>query len=118
MQAGENAGGEIMTVQIHGEPAEEGFGRWYDDFKDMVGHGLISKRNRDYAGWTVPAWWFQLQAGRYAAKGNEMGKIPEFIFIVTDEEGKIVDPTKYKLWIRGFRSYESFCEDIPPVQFP
>jgi hypothetical protein len=107
-----------MTIQNHGEPVEEKFGRWYDDFKGMIERGVIKKRNEEYAGWSIPAWWFQLQCGRYAAKGQETGKIPEFVVIVTDEEGQIVDPTTYRVWIRGFRSHESFCEDFPPIQFP
>ncbi len=108
-----------MVVQVHGEPAEQNFGRWYDDFRDMVAHGMIPRHNEEKTGWSIPAWWFQLQAGRYAAKGQEKGgNPPEFVIIVTDENGKIIDPVKCRLWIRGFRSYESFCEDFPPIKFP
>ena len=95
-----------MVVQRHGEPAEEKFGKWYDDFKDMVGHGMISKHNKEKNAWSIPAWWFQLQAGRYAAKGPERGGVPpEFIIMVTDEDGKLIDTSKHRLWIRGFRSW-------------
>lgn len=108
-----------MVVQPHGEPAEQGFGKWFDDFRDMVSHGIIARRSKDYNAWSIPAWWFQLQAGRYAAKGPERGGIPpEFVIMVTDEEGNLIDTSKYKLWIRGYRSYESVCEDFPPISWP
>jgi hypothetical protein len=38
--------------------------------------------------------------------------------MVTDENGKLVDTEKYRLWIRGFRAHESVCEDFPPTQWP
>jgi len=107
-----------MVVQTYGEPAEDDFGKWFDDFRVMVKDGMIPSHNERKNAWSIPAWWFQLQAGRYAAKGHELGTTPEFVIIVTDADGKIVDTSTHRLWIRGFRSYESFCEDIPPVQFP
>lgn len=108
-----------MVVEKHGEHAEQGFGKWYDDFRDMVAHGMISRQNQDKNAWSIPAWWFQLQAGRYAAKGPERGGLPpEFVIMVTDENGKLVDTSKYKLWIRGFRSYESVANDFPPISWP
>ncbi len=108
-----------MVVRAHGEPAEMNFGRWYDDFRDMVERGMIPRHNKERNAWGIPAWWFQLQAGRYAAKGLERGGTPpEFVIMVTDEDGKLIDTSKHRLWIRGFRSYESVCEDFPPVSWP
>jgi hypothetical protein len=107
-----------MCEETHGEPVEKDFGKWYDDFKDMVASGMISRRNKEKNAWSIPAWWFQLQAGRYAAKGEELGKIPHFVIMVTDADGKLIDTSEHRLWIRGFRSYESTCEDFPPIQWP
>ena len=116
---GHSIGGVVMVVEKHGEPAEERFGKWFDDFRDMVAHGMIPSHNKEKNAWSIPAWWFQLQAGKYAAKGHGRPEgPPEFVIMVTDEDGKLVDTSKHRLWIRGFRSYESVCEDFPPIQWP
>ena len=108
-----------MVVQAHGEPGEWSFGKWYDDFKDMVQDGIIKCHNTDFNAWSIPLWWIQLQAGRHAVKGQEKGGVtPDFIIMVTDEDGKLIDTEKYHLYIRGFRSYESVCEDFPPIKWP
>ncbi len=91
---------------------------WYDDFKADVGSGDIQRQNPRFTGWEVKAWWVQMQVGRYAEQAALRGEPVNFVVIVTDERGMIVDPETYSLYIRGFRSYESFCEDFPPVQFP
>ncbi len=109
-----------------GMPAEEKtegkdtltVGKWYDGFKADVKSGTIQRQNPDFTGWMVPAWWVQLQAGRYAEQAARSGRSLDFVIIVTDEKGTIVDPEKYRLYIRGFRSYESFCEDFPPINYP
>ena len=94
------------------------FGTWYDSFKDEVGTGIIKRQNPNYSGWKAPTWFMEQQIERYLDKEKELGEKLEYVFIVTNESGAIVDPTKYRLWIRGFRSYESFCEDFPPINFP
>ena len=109
-----------MVVKAqHGEPAEQDFGKWYDDFKDMVSHGIIKCQNPDNNAWRIPLWWIQLQAGRHAVKGAEKGSgPPEFVIMVMDQDGKLVDTKGCSLYIRGFRSYESVCEDFPPIKWP
>jgi hypothetical protein len=107
-----------MGPEHHFE-AEKNVGKWFDDFKDMVQNRMVGRQNDLFNAWAIPAWWFQLQAGRHAAKGAEKsGDQPMFIIMVTDENGKLVDTEKYRLWIRGFRSRESVCEDFPPIQWP
>lgn len=108
-----------MVVQVHGEQAEQNFGKWYDDFRDMVFHSVIKCHNNDSNAWSIPVWWFQLQAGRHAARGQGVsGQAPEFVIMVMDEDGKLLDTSKCSLYIRGFRSYESVCEDFPPISWP
>ena len=108
-----------MVVQQHGESAEQGFGKWYDDFRDMVSNGIIKCRNADNNAWSIPIWWVQLQAGRHAVKGAERGGgPPELVVMGMDEGGRLLDPAKCSLYIRGFRSYESVCEDFPPMSWP
>ena len=88
-----------MVVQTHGEPAEQGFGKWFDDFRDMVSHGIIARRSKDYNAWSIPAWWVQLQAGRYAAKGPERGGEPHRYI-----EAQALDPRiqELRVGLRGF----------------
>lgn len=106
--------------------------RWQDEFKKDI--HLMDKDSEDnYTGWKVDVDWLEEQVKRYkemeaaATTEEEKKEFSYFVFVVTKNKKnwgdhkneKIVDPKKKcRLWIRGFRSYESFCEEFPPIQWP
>jgi hypothetical protein len=86
-------------------------GYWYDGFTQYAADKNNWKGNS--AGWGLPIDCFKNQANDY--KKNNANTV---VIVVTDQSGKLIDPTQYRLWIRGFRNPESFLEDIPPVVYP
>jgi len=106
--------------------------RWQDKFKDDT--KVMQKDSKEgYTGWAVDVEWLGEQVERYremkgkAKNEEDKKKYSYFVFVVTRDKHdwgehkkeKIVDTEKKcRLWIRGFRSYESFCEDFPPIQWP
>ena len=84
-------------------------GYWYDQFVAYASN-RDNWESKTYAGWGLSVEWVKKQAKKYDAD--------KVTIIVTDKRGRIIDPEEYRLWIRGYRSTESFMEDIPPTAYP
>jgi hypothetical protein len=117
---------------------------WYDDFEKDAKAGKPEKEHKGqpheaYGGWAVRISWLKEQIAEFERRAIEdsiLSKLgqktpdPEryeyMVFVVTKDKKpdgdytkeKIVDPTKHRLWIRGFKNPQSFAEDFPPIQWP
>ena len=88
--------------------------QWYPNFSSKMMDRVrdLDSRNDESAGWQFPTEWMLYQVHMSMIKGEK-----EMKFALTDNEGNILETSKFHLYIRGFdpEGALSWCQDIPPI---
>lgn len=88
--------------------------QWYPNFggKMMDKARSLDSKSDESAGWLVETDWMLVQVHKHLVKGEKVMQ-----FALTDNEGNILETSKYHLYIRGYdpEGDLSWCQDIPPI---